>query len=202
MPGTIIVLLLGLAPCVALGQSDRISYDYFHVGGTQAEVDVLGLDIDADGPELEGAFEVGRYVYLFASFASVEFDDIEDADAEFRVYGAGAHYDFQDNLSVYAGLGYTQGDLEAGNASAGDDGLYLRAGVRYMPGRRFEVRGGIERADFDGLGDDIALTVGGNVYLTDVVTVDLGYRHYDDISFASVGARFFFGNQRRRAWRY
>src|SRR5690606_28483503 len=158
-------------------------------------VDVLDLDRDAAASELEGSFEIGQYVFLFGAFASLEPDDVPDAEVELGILGAGAHYDLSDTLSVFGALGYARGDLEAGNLRADDDGLYLRAGERYMPLRRLEVRGGIERSDFDDLGDDVALFAGGNWYLTDVVTLDFGYRRYDDLSLASLGARFFFGNE-------
>lgn len=182
------------APGLALAQP-RISYDYFHIGAIRAEVDALGLDADADGIELEGSFEVGEYVFLFGAFGSFEIDDVPDADVELRIFGAGAHYDLGDTLSVFGALGYSEGDLEAGNVTADDDGLYVRAGVRYMPLRRLEVRGGFERSDFDDLGDDVALFAGGNWYVTDVVALDFGYRRYDDLSLASLGLRFFFGNE-------
>src|SRR5690606_1075195 len=161
------------APGLALAQP-QVSYDYFHVGAVQAELDELGLDLEGEGLELEGSFEIGKHAFLFGSFASLDIDDVPDGEIELRTLGAGAHYDFGDRLSLFAALGYIGANVEAGGLSADDDGLYLRAGVRYMPLRRLEVRGGIERSDFDDLGDDVALFAGGNWYLTDVVTLDFG----------------------------
>lgn len=201
MRGSVIALLGACLPTVALAQqAPEIAYDYFHVGYVQGDADGSVIDLKADGLELEASIEAGRFLYVFTGYSALEFDDVPDADLQLKMVGVGARYDFTDAASLYAGIGYIDGDLDVGELSFTDDGLYARAGVRYMPSRRFEVRAGLERIDFDFFGNELAFTLGGTAYLTDVVTVDLGYRSYDDFNFLSLGARFFFGKEKPRGY--
>lgn len=199
----LVIALLGVClPIAALAQqAPEIAYDYFHVGYVHGDAGIPDIDLEADGLELEASIEAGRYLYVFGGYSTLEFDDVLDADLQLKFVGVGARYDFTVAASIYAGIGYIDGDLDVEALSFDDDGLYARAGVRYMPSRRFEVRAGLEHIDFDFLGDDLAFTLGGTAYLTDVVTLDLGYRSYDDFDFLSLGARFFFGKERTRGRR-
>lgn len=187
-----------LLPVQLLAQENPISFSYIGLGYQMGEVDAAPADIETSGMTLDGSMEVANHGHLFGDFGRWERDDAEDVDTDVRTLGGGVHFHPFGRFSVYSRFGFAEvnADANLGLADAGgsDDGLYLSGGVRFMLTDRLELRGSMEYLDLDTLGEQESVSLGGDFYLTDVVTLTFGADVYDDASVFRVGARLYPGN--------
>lgn len=179
---------------VAQPQVDEISYHYLETGLVDVDIDVPGgEDLGGDGYSFEYSVDVRDHIHLFASYEHFEIDDV-DGDAARKLLGIGTHWGLTDNLSVFGRFAYTDVDLDVGAGNVSDDGATVIGGLRYMFGNGWEVRGGAEHVDLDDGGSDTYFTIGGNLFLTDVVALSLDIDDRDDDRVALLSLRFYWDN--------
>jgi hypothetical protein len=194
-------LSLLLMPALALAEPQAdpsSSYHYLSVGLTDTSFDVPGPDLEGNGFALEFSAVARDHVHLFGGYEAFDFDDVTDADGERRLFGVGTHFGLTDHLSVFGRFAYIDTDLDLGTGNVDDDGGLVAAGVRYTIGDGWEIRGGAEYTSLDQAGSTTAVSVGGDMFITDAVAVSLDATDRDDSTLLVLGLRFYFDKQIRR----
>lgn len=152
-----IVLVLFAVPAFAAD----LNYNYVEFG--YQVVDIDGASDDADGFGINGSFEVGENVFVTASYAQAEFDELGfEADIDTLSVGLGYHVGISDTVDFYGTLSWLQADVSvAGFGSADEDGFGATIGLRGMVGDNIELTGHLGYADLGDAGD--GTTVGGGL---------------------------------------
>lgn len=202
------LISLALAPMLATAQDDwNISYNYVEVGYGQLDVEALDNTIDHDGPFLEGSFEVSDHLHVFGTYARATSDDLVVVDTTFQEQsvGMGVHFNIlpssllvQPAISLFARIGYIDGEFDAEVVRLSDDGITRSFGVRFMPGPRAEFRAAVEYVDLESTRSGTATSIGGDIYLGRATAFRLGYMHLhgEDANALTMGVRFYFGGDR------
>lgn len=185
-----------LVPTVALAQeSNEISYDYF-------DFDYFRTDWDAGINEYAGEGWAGRFsigirdhVYLSGQYRAWDVDGV-DGGSTYKRLGFGVHGDIGQRWSLFGEAGFTSLDLDLGAGSMTDGPGYIAGGARWYVGQGYELR---LAADYTRVGKgtpvgagETSVTVGGDVYLTDVAafTFDLTQNDEHTTTFM-FGMRFY-----------
>ena len=151
-----ILLVSLLAPGLCLAEASN--FNYVEVDYIQQKVDILGVDIDFDGFELSGSYEVNDDVFVSARYASVSLDeDIPGVKADVDGYALGVGYVFGSNstATVFGELGYVDRSAKASDSITGmsaktdGDGISAGLGVRMNTSERSELNFGLSYFDFD-----------------------------------------------------
>jgi hypothetical protein len=181
--GTVIALGVGAQAMAA----ESLSYSYVEgafVQGDMGSIDGAEGDITADGDGIlaSGSAAFGERFFAFASFGSLNLNDIEvDGDAvEGKVkvkpltVGLGFH------MPVGASVDFVTG------VSDSDDGYGVSAGLRGLIGERLELSGNLKYLDLGS--SELVYSVGGRFHFTDMVSAGLDYSKYDDSDLTIWGA--------------
>jgi hypothetical protein len=191
-------------PALAVAQDWEVSYDYIEVGYGQLDVDldILGTTLDSEGPLLELSTDLADHLHLFATYGKAESDQLGiDTSYQEQGLGLGVHFNVQPSsllvqpaISIFARLGYIDGEITAGPLAASDDGISRSFGVRFMPGPRAEFRGAVEYVDLDSTRSGTAVSIGGDIYVAKSTAIRLSYTDYldEDANALSIGVRFYF----------
>jgi hypothetical protein len=199
------IIVAALLPLSAMAQPvvDEVNYHYLEMGLLATERDFPGGDIDGRGrARLNYSFPIRDHIHLFAGIEGVTYKDVPpDTSGKSRAkeIGIGTHFNFGRRLSVYGRFAYTDLDLTLGPVSTSDDGASVTAGVRFIPAAGYEIRGHARYRNLDNASSDTTFGVGGDIYMTDVVALTLDLSVGDDENAILVGARFYFGQDRRAA---
>lgn len=185
------ILALGLlAPMSVL--ADGPSYDYFEVGYVNADIDDPGVDLDGDGFGIGGSFGFADNWFMFADYASLDFDF--GIDLSLFDIGFGYHHPMSDTTDFVVSAEYARAEVEeSGFGSIDDDGYGINALIRGMVNDQFELNGGISYVDFGGNdGDDLSFVAGGVYSFTDTVAFGGRVEIGDDVNLYQIGFRFYF----------
>jgi len=190
-----IFALAMLLPSVTLAQDNNISFDYFDLDYFRTDFDLGSTETAGEG--YAGRFSVGirNHVYISGEYRAWDFDNTENGSTYKRL-GFGVHGAIGENWSVYGEGGFKSLDLDLGTGNVEDDPGYVGGGVRWYLADGFELRVGGEFAEAGkgtpaGVGET-TLTVGGDVYMTDVaaLTFDLTEDDENTTTFM-IGLRFY-----------
>ena len=185
----LVLTLIFAVPALA----DGLSYNFIRAGYQSVDLDDDGgLNVDGDGYGLSGSFEIGDYMFGFASYGKTDFDfgvDLTQLQA-----GLGYHHRDTDNPDFYASLAYVEAEAEAsGFGSVDDSGYGATIGVRSIVTDLIELYGEVAHVDF-GDGDNTALGAGIWFNLADSFALGLGAAWDDDSTSYGAGARLYFGS--------
>ncbi len=196
----ITVLALLLAPCLAFAQagSKDVSYHYLQLGLQNVNYDVPGPNIKGTGLSLDYSVEARPHVNLFALYDAFDFKDAGDTDGQRRGFGVGAHFSPTERFSIFGRFGYLNTDVDLGSGNVDRTGGLVGAGVRYMIGNGWEIRGGAEYADLDNGGSSTYYDLGGDMYMTDAIALSLDAADRDGSTAITLGLRFYFDKQSLR----
>jgi hypothetical protein len=183
-------------PSVALAQDNQVSYDYIDLDYFRTDYD-LGAD-EIDGTGWAGRFSVGirNHVYLSGEYRAWDFDGVEGGST-YKRFGFGVHGAIGERFSLYGEAGFKSLDLDLGTGNLEDDPGYIGGGARWYAGDGFELRLGAEFAEAGkgtppGVGE-MAVTFGGDIYMTDVATITIDLTEDDENSTTfTMGMRFYF----------
>jgi len=182
-------LMLSSATAMAEGPS----YSYIQASYQEVEIDVGGgFDVDGDGYGVAGSIAINDNWFVFAGYATSEFESVIDLDQ--TTLGAGWNSAISEKTDWFVTLAYIDLGLSArGLGSFSDSGFGVSAGVRSMLNPNFELYGSLGYADLGDGGDGTTVaaglwyTVAGNLALglsaevgSDVTTYGLGIRLYFD----------------------
>jgi len=122
------------------------------------------IDFDPDAGLSDDGFFAGGSMRLFRMLHVVaEYDEV--GDYAFWDAGVGWHGLFGDAADLYAEAVWQDVDYDSGTNEASDDGYEVAAGIRWMIGERFEVKGEVARVDLDESGDDTTFGAEGLFFL-------------------------------------
>ena len=182
-------LLVLSAPALA----DTPKWNYAEAGWQRIDIDESGIDADADGFGIGGAFELADSWHVLASYQTADFDFGIDFDQ--LTIGGGYHTAITDTTEFVADLSYVRVEASAGGSSADDDGLAGRIGLRSMLTDQFELAGFITQTELDDSGGDTA--IGGQAWysFTPMFAAGANVSFSDDVTQYGIGFRVYFGQQ-------
>ncbi len=175
--------------------SAEFDYNYFGVGYERVNLDDGTFDVDGDGFGVEGSFEVGESLFIFADYAMAEFEELGiTVDADTASVGVGWHTEISNTVDFVAGLSYEYIDVSALGIGIDDNGFGLGVGMRYQATDKVEVNGGIDYVDYSDGGDDTSFGLGFLYSLTDGFDLGLNGEWGDDESAYGITGRLYFGD--------
>ena len=180
LAGTFLVLA-----SYAASAADGVSYSYIDLNYVNTD---LERGPSGDGFGARGSVEFGGNFFVFAEYATLDFDNV---DADQYAVGLGGFMELTGEIDLTGRIGYVEADLSGGGLGLDDDGYMASLGVR---GRMdsFELEGqGIYR-DFSDGGDEFALNIAGRYYFTENIAAGVEYEIGDDAQNFIVGVRFTF----------
>mgnify|MGYP000114215377 FL=1 len=151
-----ILLASLLTPGFCLAEASN--FNYVEIDYLQQKIDILGGDVDFNGFELSGSYEVNDEVFVSARYADVSLDeDVPGLKADVDGYALGVGYIFGSNstATVFGELSYVDQSAKASDgltgtsAKADADGISAGFGVRMNTSERTELNFGLSYVDFD-----------------------------------------------------
>jgi len=134
------------------------NFNYVEIGYVQQKIYILGGDVDFNGFELSGSYEINDDVFVTARYADVSLDeDIPGLKADVDGYALGVGYVFGSNrtATVFGELSYVDQSAKASDSITGmsaktdADGIGAVFGVRMNTSERSELNFGLSYVDFD-----------------------------------------------------
>jgi hypothetical protein len=174
------ILMITMVAMVTPALASDISYTFIEGGY---------IDVNPeDGPEGSGfgvgvSGEFGDYLYLFAGYSDVDFDDILpglQADLATFEGGAGLHFDFGQRLSIFGEAGLLNSSLDFSDGSEDDENGYVVAGGAKFKVKRFEFEGKVGRGDMEDSEPTTVYSGGVRFDLTKSVALAGSYAWDDD----------------------
>lgn len=188
-----IIALAALLPASAFAQEvERISYDHFDFNYLGTSWDEGALNLDGNGYTGRFSVEMREHMFIFGEYESWEFDNL-DAGSTSKSLGIGSNWDIGEKWSLWGAVGVTSLDLNVGAGNLDDEAGLVAGGARWAVGEGFELRFGAEYAELTdtGIGDS-TVSIGGDIYLTDVVALTIEVtENEDDVTNYLIGLRFY-----------
>jgi hypothetical protein len=181
----LLACLVGL-PCAAY--ADGFQYTYLDAGYIDSR-GTLGLfDADGNGFGVGGAYAFNRTVNAFADYSNQHFSG--GLDGSSYDFGVGGHWAIQKDLDFLAGLSWVHANVDTAFGSANDNGLGVRAGVRYRYNNKLELQGGINDVNISGA--NTALDLAARYCLSDQFAVGGGVVIDNGSTGLNIGVRALF----------
>jgi hypothetical protein len=181
-----IVAALAAAPGIVLAD---MNYTNLEVNYLDLEVGD-GADINGDGFEFGGSWELNDQFHLFGSWQEQSLDF--GIDGRTMEFGGGWNHGFTDTLDFVGTLSYVDAELEDDFNTVSDDGLALGGGIRSRLGDSFEVDASLKYVDFDESGSDTGLSLGGRYYFNDSMALNARADFNDNADTLRLGFRWEF----------
>lgn len=189
------ILGIALVFCVSPALAGGFSYNFVELGYQNAEFDddFGGFDIDGDGYEIRGSFEVGDSWFVAASYGTLDFDLGVDLDQ--LSIGGGFYMVLSERVDFFASLSYIDAEVSAsGLGSVDEDGYGVAAGIRGMVTDRFEVNGSLLYTDLGDGADGTAVAAEALYSFSDAFALGFNIETDDDVTIFGIAGRFYFGN--------
>jgi len=177
-------LVLALTPGALLAE---MRYTNFEVNVIDVELDGSFVNVDGDGFEVSGSYEMNDRLFLFGEWQDQSLDFGIDGKA--LEFGAGMSHELNPDLDLVGTLSYVDLEVELANFTADDDGLALGGGIRSRVGTSFEIDALLRYVDFDEAGGDTGVAVTGRYYFTPKLAVSFGTDLNDNADTLRVGFR-------------
>lgn len=182
-----------LLPAPLLAQeSNEASYNYFDVDYVDTNWDTGAGSVDGNGYSGRFAVAVRDHMFLTGEFSAWEFDGIPGS-SQTAALGIGTNWSLKPRWSVFGAAGVRSIDLDLGAGNAEADNGFAAGGVRWQVADGFELR---LLADYSDLSPartgEVSVTLGGDIFLTDVVSLSLEVNeNEDDATTYMIGLRFY-----------
>jgi hypothetical protein len=189
------VLGISLLCLAAPALAGDLSYDYVEFGYQKVEFDddlFPGIDIDGDGFDISGSFEVGEDWFIDVGYSKLDFDF--GVDLEQLQIGGGWHTDISPNTDFFATLSYVSAEVSAsGFGSVDEDGFGATVGVRGMLAEDWELGGSIAYVDLGDGADGTAFSAWLLYSISDAFSAGFTISTDDDLTGYGLSGRFYFG---------
>jgi len=163
------------------------AFDASYVLDVEIDSDRANVNVDGDGFEIGGSFELNDKFFLLGKWQEQNLDFGVDGRA--LELGAGLHHPLNETLDFVATLSYIDAEVEVGNFSADDDGLGVGAGIRARVAESFEIDAGLKLIDFDDSGSETGFSFGGRWYFADTMAITARADYADNVDTLSIGFR-------------
>jgi hypothetical protein len=180
-------VVAALAPRLVLAE---MSYSNVEVSFIDVEVGQGPFDVDGDGFEIAGSYELNDRIFVFGEWQDQSLDF--GLDGEALELGAGLTHGFSDKVDFVGTLSFVDTEVKAGNVTVDDDGLALGAGVRGRVNDSVELEAGLKYVDFDESGGDTGLTFGGRYYFNPSMALGASADFNDNVDTLRLGFRWEF----------
>lgn len=183
-----------LAPGFA-GAVETLQYTYVEAGFETGEIDVAGVDIDADGFGGAGSIAVSENIALTASAAKAEIETApyigRDTDSKVFSIGVTPHFPLADNIDLVVPISIDRVDLRAGSFIDEDEtGYSIGIGVRALVSSQIELEGEVIHVDVED--DDQGVAGSIRFHATDNLSAALGAQIFGDSQSIVFSGRFAF----------
>lgn len=180
-------VLMVLAPSLALAE---MSYTNVEVSFIDVEVGQGPFNVDGDGFELAGSYEINERIFAFGEWQDQSLDFGLDGRA--LELGAGFTHGFSDKLDFVGTLSFVDSEIKSGSVTIDDDGLAIGGGVRSQLTDSVELEAGLKYIDFDRSGGDTGLMVGGRYYINPSMALGASADFNDNADTLRLGFRWEF----------
>lgn len=180
-------VVAALAPSLLLAD---MNYTNFEVSFLDVELDQGPFNVDGDGFELAGAYELNDRVFLFGEWQDQSLDF--GVDGRTIEIGGGYTHSFSDKLDFVGQLSYLDSEVKAGNLTADDDGLALGGGIRALVTDAVQLDASLKLVDFDNSGSDTGFSIGGRYYFNPSMAIAASADFNDNADALRVGFRWEF----------
>jgi hypothetical protein len=177
-------ILCSLAPSAAFAQ---MRYSAFDASYIDVELDGGITNVDGDGFEIGGSYELNDKIFLLGKWQDQSLDFGIDGRA--IELGAGLHHPLGETVDFVATLTYIDLEVELGNITADDDGLAIGGGIRARVAESFEVDAGLKLVDLDSSGSDTGFNFGGRWYFNETMAIGAAAEFNDNADTLRIGFR-------------
>lgn len=182
----LVAALLATAPYAALAD---MNYTNLQISYIDVEAG-RGGNVDGDGFEIGGSYELSNSIHLFGSWQDQSLDF--GIDGRSLEIGGGWTHGLSDTLDFIGTLSYVDAELKQGNQTDDDDGLALGGGIRARFADQFELDAGLKYVDFDESGSDTGFSIGGRYYFNNSMAVGASADFNDRADTLRLGFRWEF----------
>lgn len=161
--------------------SKEISYDF--VQGTYSSISdssIPGVNVDADGLAVSGAFSVSPNVAITAEYGTISYDRVLGADVDFTElkFGFTAHTSITPETDVFGNFSVLKVDADIDNGttttSNDDTGNAITIGLRHLINYEVELDVSFSREDiYDDTDNTFAF--GARFYANERFSIGVGY---------------------------
>ena len=188
-----LIALAALLPITALAQeSNETSYDYFDFNYFGNNWDLGPSSLDGSGYAGRLSVELRDHLFMMADYSVWDFDGVSGSSAQ-KDFGLGVHFDLGKRWSIFGGGGIRTLDLDLGSGKSQEENGFITGGARLQVADGYEIRVSADYADLTPVrSGETSVTVGGDIYLTDVIALSLDFNlNDDDTTTFMVGMRFY-----------
>lgn len=189
---TLLAVLLTFA---ASAGAEGFNYSYGYVG--YGNIDFDAVNADGGGLAIGGSYAFTDKFHGVLNYDSADLDPgflLPDVDATRLSIGFGYNEGLTDAIDWFARASYESIDFDiSGLGSADDSGYGLAVGMRFHATDSLELGASLNYVDYDDLGDDTGVEIGGVYSFDDSWALGLSGEFSDDVSSYMVTGRFYFG---------
>lgn len=174
------------APAQQRALTSSFSYNYVEAAYFRSNLD--NVKSDAEGWGIRASYDVIPNVNLIGAF-KYQSADILGGDLEITEYiiGVGSHHPIHSKVDAFGTFDFRWQDRDVLGSSDDDTGYGFSGGVRALPRERIELEAAINYSYVVTSNTELAL--GARGYLSEKLSVGLGYALGDNASTFSLGLR-------------
>lgn len=179
----------------AAAQQSALSYNY--VEGNITKGEISDFDYTTYGAELSIA--LGDTLFVKGTLAEGESDDevfgglsSDNVDISAYTLGLGAHLPISSRTDFVTEVSYIKNEIGFRGFNQDADGYGVDAGIRTMLSDSVELAAGVNYVDGDDIDGELGFSADARFYLSNRLSLSVGYAERDDVDGISAGLRFNF----------
>lgn len=179
----------------AAAQQTALSYNY--VEGNITKGEISDFDYTTYGAELSIA--LGDTLFVKGTLAEGESDDevfgglsSDNVDISAYTLGLGAHLPISSRTDFVTEVSYIKNEIGFRGFNQDADGYGVDAGIRTMLSDSVELAAGVNYVDGDDIDGELGFSADARFYLSNRLSLSVGYAERDDVDGISAGLRFNF----------
>lgn len=179
----------------ASAQQSALSYNYIEGNVTKGEIS--DFDFTTIGAELSIA--LGDALFVKGSVAEGESDDkifggqfSDNIDISAYTLGLGAHLPISSRTDFVTEVSYIKNEVGYRGFDQDADGYGVEAGIRTMLSDSVELAGSVNYVDGDDIDGEIGFALDARFYLSQRLSLSVGYAERDEVTGLAAGVRFNF----------
>jgi hypothetical protein len=185
----ILVLLVSSAALVNGHARSNFNYDYVEAAVYSIENQTFAVDIEGDGAEISGSFDISPSVNLLISRQSADFDF--DLESDQLAAGIGFHTAVSYGTDIQLMILYLDTEVRFPVDPPGtrkETGHSFEVGIRHALGKRFEINFGFAQPNYDGEAET-GFSAGGRFRFNKVFLLGATYSVIDKTDSLGLGLR-------------